>query len=73
MILERSQYQNVYRLSLGKFTQRKPWMARMSIKGEKIEQKYLTEKEAAIAIDLFRIRKGRPPVNILKSANEISK
>lgn len=46
------------------------WTAAFYFKGKINNSKiYKTEREAAIAVDLFRISKCMPPINILKPKN----
>ena len=46
------------------------WRAQFYHKGKNLNSKlYKTEREAAIAVDLFMINTGRPPINILKAKN----
>ena len=46
------------------------WTAAFYFKGKLTNSKiYKTEREAAIAVDLFRISKCMPPINILKPKN----
>lgn len=43
------------------------WMFSLTLNGERMySTPYKTEREAALAVDEYLIRKGKPPVNILK-------
>ena len=46
---------------------KKPWRARVCIKGEETHiGSFAIEREAAKAVDMYRIQRGLEPINVLK-------
>lgn len=62
----KSRYSNVYAPTPRVIGRKKEWRARIRIDGVIYDQFYLTEREAAVAIDKILIRHGKEPKNILK-------